>query len=74
MNKQQQLEERINCVTARIVDRERELRVAKEAVKELAKLRSELRALAAEYLTIADEPEQDCWLEVVRLIEREVMR
>jgi len=74
MNKQQQLEERINCVTARIVDRERELRVAKEAVKELVKLRSELRALAAEYLTIADEPEQDCWLEVVRLIEREVMR
>ena len=74
MNKQQQLEERINCVTARIVDRERELRVAKEAVKELAKLRSELRALAAEYLTIADEPEQGCWLEVVRLIEKEVMR
>ena len=74
MNKQQQLEERINCVTARIVDHERELRVAKEAVKELAKLRSELRTLAAEYLAIADEPEQDCWLEVVRLIEREVMR
>ena len=74
MNKQQQLEERINCVTARIVDRERELRVAEEAVKELAKLRSELRALAAEYLTIADEPEQGCWLEVVRLIEKEVMR
>ena len=74
MNKQQQLEERINCVTARIVDHERELRVAKEAVKELAKLRSELRALAAEYLTIADEPEQDCWHEVVKLIEKEVMR
>ncbi len=74
MNKQQQLEERINCVTARIVDRERELRVAQEAVKELAKLRSELRTLASEYLTIADEPEQDCWHEVVRLIEREVMR
>ena len=73
MNKQQQLEERINCVTARIVDRERELRVAKEAVKELVKLRSELRALASEYLIIADEPEQG-WLEVVRLIEREVMR
>jgi hypothetical protein len=73
MNKQQQLEERINCVTARIVDRERELRVAKEAVKELAKLRSELRTLAAEYLAISDEPEQD-WLEVVRLIEKEVMR
>lgn len=73
MNKQQQLEERINCVTARIVDRERELRVAKEAVKELAKLRSELRALAAEYLAIADEPEQG-WLEVVRLIEREVTK
>ena len=74
MNKQQQLEERINCVTARIVDRERELRVAKEAVKELAKLRSELRALASEYLAIADEPEQGCWLEVVRLIEREVTK
>ena len=76
MNKQQQLEERINCVTARIVDRERELRVAKEAVKELAKLRSELRTLAAEYLAIAiaDEPEQGCWLEVVRLIEREVTK
>jgi hypothetical protein len=74
MNKQQQLEERINCVTARIVDRERELRVAKEAMKELVSLRSELRALVAEYLTIADEPEQGCWLEVVRLIEKEVMR
>ena len=70
MNKQQQLEERINCVTARIVDRERELRVAQEAVKELVRLRSELRTLAAEYLAIADEPEQG-WLEVVRLIERE---
>ena len=58
MNKQQQLEERINCVTARIVDRERELRVAQEAVKELVRLRSELRTLAAEYLAIADEPEQ----------------
>ena len=74
MNKQQQLEERINCVTARIVDHERELRVAKEAVKELVRLRSELRTLAAEYLAIADEPEQDCWHEVVRLIERDVMR
>ena len=58
MNKQQQLEERINCVTARIVDRERELRVAKEATKELVRLRSELRALVSEYLIIADEPEQ----------------
>lgn len=74
MNKQQQLEERINCVTARIVDRERELRVAEEAAKELVRLRSELRALVSEYLIIADEPEQDCWHEVVRLIEREVMR
>jgi hypothetical protein len=74
MNKQQQLEANASTdVTARIVERERELRVAQEAVKELAKLRSELRTLAAEYLTIADEPEQD-WLEVVRLIEREVTR
>ena len=73
MNKQQQLEERINCVTARIVDHERELRVAQEAVKELVRLRSELRTLAAEYLATADEPEQG-WLEVVRLIEKEVMR
>ena len=73
MNKQQQLEERINCVTARIVDRERELRVAQEAVKELVRLRSELRTLAAEYLAIADEPEQG-WLEVVRLTEREVTK
>jgi len=74
MNKQQQLEERINCVTARIVDHERELRVAQEAVKELVRLRSELRALVSEYLAIADEPEQGCWLEVVRLIEREVTK
>ena len=73
MNKQQQLEERINCVTARIVDHEREIRVAEEAAKELVRLRSELRALVSEYLIIADEPEQG-WLEVVRLIEREVMR
>jgi hypothetical protein len=58
MNKQQQLEERINCVTARIVDREREIRVAEEAAKELVRLRSELRALVSEYLIIADEPEQ----------------
>jgi hypothetical protein len=74
MNKQQQLEERINCVTARIVDHEREIRVAEEAAKELVRLRSELRALVSEYLAIADEPEQGCWLEVVRLIEREVTK
>ena len=73
MSRLEQLEAKINRLTGEIVERERELRVAQEAVKELVRLRSELRALAAEYLTIADEPEQD-WLEVVRLIEREVMR
>ena len=73
MSRLEQLEAKINRLSGEIVERERELRVAQEAVKELVRLRSELRALAAEYLTIADEPEQD-WLEVVRLIEREVMR
>jgi hypothetical protein len=61
-------------LSGEIVERERELRVAQEAVKELVRLRSELRALAVEYLAIADEPEQGCWLEVVRLIEKEVTR
>jgi hypothetical protein len=74
MSRLEQLEAKINRLTGEIVERERELRVAQEAVKELVRLRSELRTLAAEYLTIADEPEQDCWLEVVRLIEREVTR
>ena len=73
MSRLEQLEAKINRLTGEIVERERELRVAQEAVKELVRLRSELRALAAEYLAIADEPEQG-WLEVVRLIEREVMR
>jgi hypothetical protein len=72
MSRLEQLEAKINRLTGEIVERERELRVAQEAVKELVRLRSELRALAAEYLAIADEPEQG-WLEVVRLIEREVM-
>ena len=74
MSRLEQLEAKINRLSGEIVERERELRVAKEAVKELVRLRSELRALAAEYLAIADEPEQGCWLEVVRLIEKEVMR
>jgi hypothetical protein len=73
MSRLEQLEAKINRLTGEIVERERELRVAQEAVKELVRLRSELRTLAAEYLTIADEPEQG-WLEVVRLIEREVTR
>ena len=72
MSRLEQLEAKINRLSGEIVERERELRVAQEAVKELVRLRSELRALAAEYLAIADEPEQG-WLEVVRLIEREVM-
>jgi hypothetical protein len=73
MSRLEQLEAKINRLTGEIVERERELRVAQEAVKELVRLRSELRTLAAEYLAISDEPEQD-WLEVVRLIEKEVMR
>ena len=74
MSRLEQLEAKINRLTGEIVERERELRVAQEAVKELVRLRSELRALAAEYLAIADEPEQGCCLEVVRLIEKEEMR
>jgi len=74
MSRLEQLEAKINRLSGEIVERERELRVAQEAVKELVRLRSELRALAVEYLAIADEPEQDCWHEVVRLIERDVMR
>jgi hypothetical protein len=74
MSRLEQLEAKINRLTGEIVERERELRVAQEAVKELVRLRSELRTLAAEYIAIADEPEQGCWLEVVRLIEREVTK
>ena len=58
MSRLEQLEAKINRLTGEIVERERELRVAKEAVKELVRLRSELRALVSEYLIIADEPEQ----------------
>ena len=54
MDKRQQLEERINRVTARIADRERELRVAGEAVKELVRLRLELRALTEEYTSLSN--------------------
>ena len=58
MSRLEQLEAKINRLTGEIVERERELRVAQEAVKELVRLRSELRALVSEYLIIADEPEQ----------------
>lgn len=73
MSRLEQLEAEINRLSGEIAEREREIRAAKEAVKELAKLRSELRALAAEYLTITTDNEQG-WYEVVRLIEKEVMR
>ena len=73
MSRLEQLEAKINRLSGEIVERERELRVAQEAVKELVRLRSELRALSAEYLTITTDDEQG-WHEVVRLIEKEVMR
>jgi uncharacterized phage-associated protein len=73
MSRLEQLEAKINRLSGEIVERERELRVAQEAAKELVRLRSELRTLAAEYLTITTDDEQG-WHEVVKLIEKEVMR
>jgi|LSQX01.3.fsa_nt_gb archaellum component FlaC len=54
MNRRNQIEDRINYLTAEIAERERIIRAAQEAEKELIRLRSELKLLMAEYLEISE--------------------
>jgi len=54
MNGRNQIEDRINYITAEIAERERIIRAALEAEKELVRLRSELKLLMAEYLEISE--------------------
>ena len=53
-NQRNQIEDRINYLTAEIAERERIIRAAQEAEKELVRLRSELKLLMAEYLEISE--------------------
>ena len=53
-NQRNQIEDRINYITAEIAERERIIRAALEAEKELVRLRSELKLLMAEYLEISE--------------------
>lgn len=54
MNRRNQIEDRMYYITAEIAERERIIRAALEAEKELIGLRSELKLLMAEYLEILE--------------------
>lgn len=70
MSRLEQLEAEINRLSGEIAERDRELRVAGEAVKELVRLRSELRALATEYTSLTSVNPGRGSFEVVQIIER----
>jgi hypothetical protein len=58
MNRRNQIEDRMYYITAEIAERERIIRAALEAEKELIGLRSELKLLMEEYLEILEDSSQ----------------